>query len=94
MAAPAAPYILYGGNVTRSLGPQMVLEEGGLPYRLREVDIGRGEHRRPDFTALNPAGYVPDLRLASTCTGRVMVACWPRKKEMMYSFIDSTSTKA
>ena len=60
-ASSAAPYILYGGNVTRSLGPQMVLEEGGLPYRLREVDIGRGEHRRPDFTALNPAGYVPAL---------------------------------
>lgn len=57
----AAPYILYGGGFTRALGPQMVLEEGGLPYELRQVDIARGEHRRPDFLALNPAGYVPAL---------------------------------
>lgn len=54
-------YILYGGNVTRALGPQMVLEEGGLPYELREIDIAAGEHRGEAFLELNPAGYVPAL---------------------------------
>jgi glutathione S-transferase len=54
-------YILYGGGMTRSLGPQMVLEEGGLAYELRTVDTVKGEHRTPEFLALNPAGDVPVL---------------------------------
>ena len=54
-------YILYGGRFTRAVGPQMVLEEGGLEYELREVDIFAGEHRTPAFLAVNPAGYVPAL---------------------------------
>ncbi len=32
-------YVLYGGGVSRSVGPQMVLEEAGLAYELHEVDI-------------------------------------------------------
>ncbi len=39
----------------------MVLEEAGLPYELRIVDIRAGEHRTPEFLAVNPAGYVPAL---------------------------------
>jgi glutathione S-transferase len=54
-------YILYGGGVTRALGPQMVLEEGGIPYELRPVDIVKQEHRSETFLKINPAGYVPAL---------------------------------
>jgi len=54
-------YILYGGGVSRAAGPQMVLEEAGLAYELRSVDIDAGEHRSAAFLALNPAGYVPAL---------------------------------
>ena len=54
-------YILYGGGVSRSVGPQMVLEEAGLDYELREIDIAAGEHRTAAFLAINPAGYVPAL---------------------------------
>lgn len=54
-------YVLYGGGFTRALGPQMVLEEAGLPYELRAVDIDAGEHRGAEFLRLNPAGYVPAL---------------------------------
>ncbi len=54
-------YILYGGKLTRTVGPQMVLHEGDLAYELREIDIMRDEHRRPEFLAINPAGYVPAL---------------------------------
>ena len=32
-------YVLYGGRISRAVGPQMVLEEAGLAYELREVDI-------------------------------------------------------
>lgn len=55
------PYILYGGTFTRALGPQMVLEEAGLPYELRVVDMDRGEHFGAEFRKLNPAGFVPAM---------------------------------
>jgi len=54
-------YILYGCHQTRSIGPRMVLEEGGMPYEHREVDIRKGAHRTPEYLAINPAGYVPTL---------------------------------
>ena len=54
-------YILYGGNVTRAMAVQMVLEESTLTYELRDVDIAAGEHRSDAFRAINPAGYVPAL---------------------------------
>jgi glutathione S-transferase len=54
-------YVLYGGRFTRALLVEMVLAEGDLAYELREVDITRDEHRRPEFLAINPAGWVPAL---------------------------------
>ena len=39
----------------------MVLEEGGIPYDLRIVDEFKGEHRTPEYLAINPAGYIPAL---------------------------------
>jgi glutathione S-transferase len=55
------PYRLYGGSFTRALGPQMVLEEAGLPYELHVMDMAADEHRSEAFLKLNPAGYVPAL---------------------------------
>ncbi len=37
----SAPYIRYGGGVTRSIAVQLLLEEAGLPYELRPVDTPR-----------------------------------------------------
>ncbi len=54
-------YVLYGGGVTRALGPQMGLEEGGLAYELRALDEHKNEHRTPSYLALNPAGFIPAL---------------------------------
>jgi glutathione S-transferase len=54
-------YILYGGDFTRSSLVQWVLEDGGIDYEFRKVDIFRDEHRSPDFLAINPAGLVPVL---------------------------------
>jgi glutathione S-transferase len=54
-------YILYGGDFTRSGLVQWVLDEGGLPYEFRKIDIVKGEHREPAFLAVNPAGLVPVL---------------------------------
>jgi glutathione S-transferase len=54
-------YILYGGDFTRASLVQWVLEEGGIPYDFRKIDIVKGEHRAPEFLAINPAGLVPVL---------------------------------
>lgn len=54
-------YILYGGDFTRSVLVQWVLEEAGLDYEFRNVDIVKGEHRAAEFLAINPAGLVPVL---------------------------------
>ena len=54
-------YILYGGGVTRSLGPQMILEEAGLPYEPRSLDEHAGEHRQTSYLAINPDGVMPAL---------------------------------
>jgi glutathione S-transferase len=52
-------YILYGSDFTRSVLVQWVLEEGGLEYELRKIDIFKGEHKTAEFLAINPAGLVP-----------------------------------
>jgi glutathione S-transferase len=52
-------YTLYGGKFTRALIVQMVLAEGSIDYELREVNVIENEHLKPEFLAINPAGYIP-----------------------------------
>lgn len=39
----------------------IALEELGLPYRLRPVNIGRGEQFAPEFQRISPNGRIPAL---------------------------------
>ena len=39
----------------------MLLEEAGLPYRIRPVDIGKGEQFAPDFLAIAPNNRIPAI---------------------------------
>jgi len=57
----AAMYILYGGDFTRSGLVQWVLDEGGLAYQFRKIDIVTGGNKAPEFLAINPSGLVPVL---------------------------------
>jgi len=54
-------YLLYGGDYTRAPLVQWVLEEGGIPFEFRKIDIVKGEHKAPEFLAINPAGLIPVL---------------------------------
>lgn len=38
-----------------------LLEEMGLPYRLRQVDLLKGAEHDPEFLAVNPGGFIPAL---------------------------------
>lgn len=39
-----------------------LLEEMGLPYRLRPVDLLAGVRNDAEFLAINPAGYIPAIQ--------------------------------
>lgn len=41
---------------------QLALEWKGLPYEVRWLERSAGEHRAPDYLALNPRGRVPTAR--------------------------------
>jgi glutathione S-transferase len=43
-----------------------LLEELGLPYRVRVVDMLKGVENDPDFLAINPGGFIPALQDGDT----------------------------
>ena len=45
----------------RGLRVVWLLEEMGLPYRLRDVDLLKGVENDSEFLAVNPCGYIPAL---------------------------------
>ena len=52
---------VWGGQTSRSMRVVWVLEEMGLPYRLRQVDMLAPE-QDPAFLAVNPADYIPAMQ--------------------------------
>jgi glutathione S-transferase len=42
---------------------RLALAQLGVPYRLREVDILKGDSHTPEFLAMNPSGQVPLLEV-------------------------------
>lgn len=52
---------LYFGQSGNSLRALIALEECGLPYRTRKLDLQKGEHKQPDFLRINPFGVVPAM---------------------------------
>lgn len=52
---------LYGFAPTRTIRAQWILRELDLDHEYVQVDLTKGEHRRPEFLAVNPAGKLPVL---------------------------------
>lgn len=52
---------VWGGQTSRSIRVVWVLEEMGLPYRVRQVDMLAAE-QDPAFLAVNPADYIPAIQ--------------------------------
>lgn len=55
------PVTLYHHPFTRAANVVWMLEEVGVPYELRFVDLNQGEHKSPEILALNPMGKLPIL---------------------------------
>ncbi|HBM72225.1 MAG TPA: glutathione S-transferase, partial [Erythrobacter sp.] len=53
--------ILYMAPQTCARVSLTALEEIGEPFETRLIAFKAGEHRRPDYLAVNPAGKVPAL---------------------------------
>ncbi len=51
---------VWGGQTSRSIRVVWLLEEMGLPYRVRQVDMLAAE-QDPEFLAINPADYIPAM---------------------------------
>jgi glutathione S-transferase len=52
---------LYEFAPTRSIRVRWTLQELGVDFEAVTVNLMAGEHRRPDFLAVNPAGKLPVL---------------------------------
>lgn len=52
---------LFHHPYSRAANVIWMLEEVGVPYELRFVDIMKGAHKAPDVLALNPMGKLPIL---------------------------------
>lgn len=50
---------LYTAGTSNGMRARIALEECGLPYTLHPVDIAKGEHKTPQFLAMNPNGQIP-----------------------------------
>ena len=50
---------LYAAATSNSVRARIALEECGLPYKLNRVDLAKGEHKTPQFLALNPNAQIP-----------------------------------
>lgn len=56
-------YRLYWAAGTGAIAPEVMLEEAGAPFERVVIDLVAGEHRQPDYLAINPVGEVPALVL-------------------------------
>ncbi len=52
---------LYTWKTPNGRKASIMLEETGLPYTLRPVDLARNEQNAPDFLAVSPNGKIPGI---------------------------------
>lgn len=59
-------YTLFFAPGAASLVVHWLLIETGAPHELRQIDTAAGEHKQPQYLALNPNGLVPTLLIDAT----------------------------
>lgn len=59
--APPHGITLYHSPASRAFTAYWMLEELGVPFNVKSIDIRKGEQKSPAYLKLNPAGKVPTL---------------------------------
>ncbi|MEN3951280.1 glutathione binding-like protein [Iodidimonas sp. SYSU 1G8] len=52
---------LYSASTPNGWKASIMLEELGLPYELKRVDLGKAEQKTPEFLKINPNGRIPAI---------------------------------
>lgn len=52
---------LYVAGTSNGLRALVALEECELPYTVHKLDLSKGEHKKPEFLKVNPAGMIPAI---------------------------------
>ncbi len=57
------PITLYYNPFSRAGRPRWMLEELGLSYELKHIDMSKGEHKTPEHLKVHPLGLVPAMKI-------------------------------
>lgn len=77
---------LYHGPRSRSLTVYFMLEELGVPYELKLLNLRIGDQKKPEYLAINPMGKVPALKFDNEIITETPAICcyladaFPEKK--------------
>lgn len=69
------PITLYHRAPSRSAMARWMLEELGVPYSVRNIDVTAPDHPSAELLALNPMGKVPVLTHGDTVISEVAAIC-------------------
>lgn len=61
MTEPKPRYTLYSAATPNGFKASIMLEELGVPYELKAIDLGAGEQHAPGYVLRNPNGKIPTL---------------------------------
>jgi glutathione S-transferase len=65
----------YHNPISRGRIVHWMLEEVGAPYRMEILDFEKGEHKRPEFLAVNPMGKIPAIIHRGTAVTEAAAIC-------------------
>jgi glutathione S-transferase len=66
---------LYHASPSRSSVVLWMLEEVGVPYDIKLLNLNNGDNLQPDYLAINPMGKVPAIKHGDTVITEVAAIC-------------------
>ena len=85
---------LYAAGTSNGMRARIALEECGLRYQWHPIDFAKGEHKTPQFLALNPNGQIPVIvddeapggkKLVLSQSSAIMIYCAEKAGKFMPS---------
>jgi glutathione S-transferase len=70
-----AELTLFYNPISRARIAHWMLEEVGVPYTIQLIRFDKGEHKQPEFLAINPMGKLPTLKHGSTVVTEAAAIC-------------------